>query len=88
VNRHGYDIYNDEFKQKYIECIGNYLLVSKSHNCSVGNYPFREKYATYTYLEQQKEVQKLVNYNEDGPWNRAVIQQREEVLTEFVRSHF
>ena len=59
----GYCRYDEEFKKEYIDCLGNYLLLSKSHNCSVGNKPFSEKYKTYVYLAQQREIQKLVPEN-------------------------
>ena len=42
----GYCEYDDEFKEKYLDCLGNYLLLSASHNCSIGNVPFADKRET------------------------------------------
>ncbi len=40
----GYCAYDDDFKSEgYLDCFGNYLLISKSHNCSIGNKPFADK---------------------------------------------
>lgn len=47
---HGYD----DFKNNYLNCLGNYLLLSKSHNCGVGNIKFSEKRATYIHNAQQR----------------------------------
>ena len=72
----GYDAYDEEFVNRYINCLGNYLLLSKSHNCSVGNKPFFDKRATYKYLEQQREIQEMTKENQT--WMRELIQKRKE----------
>lgn len=74
----GYDAYDEEFVNQFINCLGNYLLISKSHNCSVGNKPFAEKRASYRHLEQQREVQEMTNG--DVNWTRNLIQQRKEKI--------
>jgi len=71
---HGYDNYDEEFRNQYLNCLGNYLLLSKSHNCAVGNIPLSQKLATYTHNEQQREVKGLVPLN--GIWSKEIIQQR------------
>jgi len=78
VKPHGYDEYNEEFRNQYLDCLGNYLLLSKSHNCAVGNIPFADKTATYTHNEQQREVQSLVS--ENGVWTKEIIQNRKEKI--------
>jgi hypothetical protein len=82
----GYSVYDEEFRTQYLECIGNYLLISKSHNCSIGNSPFPSKYATYTYLEQQKEVRSM-----SEPcgitWTKDLIRTRKEKIITFIESH-
>lgn len=75
---HGYDNYDDEFKNQYLNCLGNYLLLSKSHNCAVGNIPLSQKLATYTHNEQQREVSSLVP--ENGIWSKEIIQQRKDKI--------
>ena len=74
----GYDTYDEEFVNLYINCLGNYLLISKSHNCSVGNKPFADKRASYKYSEQQREVQEMTKDNLN--WTRNLIQERKEKI--------
>lgn len=78
----GYDNYDEEFTNQYINCLGNYLLLSKSHNCSVGNRPFADKRDSYNHLEQQREIQKLTT--ENLTWTKELIQQRKDKIIEFV----
>lgn len=78
----GYDSYDEEFVNQYINCLGNYLLLSKSHNCSVGNKPFADKLNSYNHLEQQREIQKMTA---DNPiWTKELIQQRKDKIVKFV----
>lgn len=78
VKPHGYAKYDDEFRNQYLDCIGNYLLLSKSHNCAVGNIPFSEKYKTYTHNEQQREIQNMVS--KTGVWDKDLIKNRKEKI--------
>lgn len=78
----GYDKYDEEFVNQYIDCLGNYLLISKSHNCSIGNKPFKEKRSTYTYLLQQREIQELTT--EDMIWGKKQIDERHKKVVEFI----
>jgi Protein of unknown function (DUF1524) len=75
---HGYDNYDEEFRNQHLNCIGNYLLLSKSHNCAVGNIPLAQKLATYTHNEQQREVRSLVP--ENGIWSKEIIQNRKNKI--------
>lgn len=79
---HGYDEYDEEFRNEYIECIGNYLLVSKRHNRAIGNHPFAVKWETYDYLEQQREIQKMVP--KEGVWNKEAIRLRKDKIIRFI----
>jgi len=79
---YGYCKYDDEFRKQYIDCLGNYLLLSKSHNCSVGNKPFSEKHKTYISLAQQREIQQLVP--ENGKWDKKIIEKRKNKIIEFI----
>ena len=82
----GYPEYDEEFRNQYVDCLGNYLLVSKSHNCAEGNRPFAEKRASYTQLAQQREV---VDMTEDSPiWDKEKIAHRKEKLVDFVLRNF
>ncbi len=79
---HGYNNYDEEFRNQYLDCLGNYLLMSKSHNCAIGNIPFAEKRASYNHLEQQREIQNLVS--ERGVWSKEIIQKRKEKIIAFI----
>ncbi len=59
------------------------LLLSKSHNCSIGNKPFKVKRDDYTYLAQQREIQSMITEGET--WTRDLIQKRKEKIIEFVK---
>jgi hypothetical protein len=78
----GYDSYDEEFVNQYINCLGNYLLLSKSHNCSVGNKPFADKRSSYNHLEQQREIQKMTA--ESATWTKELIQQRKDKIVKFI----
>lgn len=78
----GYDNYDEVFKNQYIDCLGNYLLLSKSHNCSVGNKPFVTKRDSYNHLEQQREVQRLTH--ENAIWTKELIEQRKNKIIKFI----
>lgn len=81
----GYDTYDEEFIHQHINCLGNYLLLSKSHNCSVGNKPFADKRASYTHLEQQREIQEMTK---DNPtWTRDLIQNRKEKIVQYLMTN-
>lgn len=53
-----YNSYDEDFVNQYINCLGNYLFLSKSHNCSVDNKLFADKRNSYNNLEQQRETKK------------------------------
>lgn len=78
----GYSSYDEEFMNQYINCLGNYLLLSKSHNCSVGNKPFVEKRNSYNHLEQQREIQKMTSENK--VWTKELIEKRKEKIVKFI----
>jgi hypothetical protein len=82
----GYSVYDEEFTTQYLNCLGNYLLISGSHNSSISNDSFPVKYTTYTYLEQQKEVRSM-----SEPcgitWTKDLIRARKEKIITFIESH-
>ena len=81
----GYSEYDDEFIQQYIDCLGNYLLVSKSHNCSIGNKPFAEKRATYNHLAQHREIQEMTKDN--LTWTKKEIKMRHDKIIKFLKEN-
>lgn len=80
--KNGYDVYDEEFRTQFIDCLGNYLLLSKSHNCSVGNKPFSDKRDSYTKSNQQREIAEMTK--ENLIWTRELIQKRNDKITEFL----
>lgn len=80
----GYDEYDENYVNECIDNLGNYLLLSASHNESIGNKPFIEKRASYTQLLQQREIMDLTTNH----WGRKQIFQRQIKLVNFVLEHF
>lgn len=73
---HGYGDYCEDFKTWYLNCLGNYLLLSKSHNCAVGKIAFANKLATYNHSAQQREISEFLA--EDRLWGMEAIDKRHE----------
>jgi uncharacterized protein with ParB-like and HNH nuclease domain len=79
----GYDVnedneYDEEFQKEYLNCIGNLMLISGSHNASIGNQPFENKLASYhanPLLKQQAEIKTFL---EEGRtvWDKDAIDRR------------
>lgn len=82
----GYCEYDDEFKNQYIDCMGNYLLLSAHHNISIGNVPFEQKRETYTQLRQQQEVRDMTET--DHYWDKDKIKTRKDKILKFLLETF
>ncbi|MFZ4797856.1 MAG: DUF262 domain-containing protein [Bacteroidia bacterium] len=82
----GYCEYNEAFKNQYIDCLGNYLLLSAPHNESIGNKPFKIKRESYTKLAQQREIQSMTLETEI--WDIEKISQRKEKIMKFIIENF
>lgn len=80
----GYADYDDEFKEEYLNCLGNFLLISKSHNCSIGNKAFKEKRESYNNnrLAQQREVYSMTEGKRK--WSKTLIDERHNKIVEFL----
>ena len=82
----GYGAYQDtEHPEEGIESgewlssIGNMLLVSSSHNSSLGNNNFKDKLADYSksnLMMQQKELVEQFKDVENPVWDKACIEER------------
>jgi hypothetical protein len=92
IIKNGYDTdenneYDDEFKTDYLNCIGNLMLISGSHNASIGNKPFAGKLASYNknpLLNQQAEIKQFAKYNNGKPvWKKESIDERHEKIVNF-----
>lgn len=86
----GYDVnedncYSEIFIQKELNCIGNLMLISGSHNSMIGNKPFEEKLNTYLsnpHMNQQIEIPSFLN-NNIKEWKTAQIEKRKEKILSF-----
>ena len=77
----------DEFISSKLNCIGNLMLISGSHNASIGNKPFNDKLSTYKanpLLNQQAEIEKFAKNENDKPvWKSESINERHQKIVEF-----
>ena len=88
----GYDVdesneYSEEFISEYLNCVGNLMLISGSHNASIGNKPFSDKLKTYIknpLLNQQAEIKEF-SLKENGAdvWKATSIDKRHSVIVKF-----
>ena len=89
----GYDVdenneYTEGFVEKELNCLGNLMLISGSHNASIGNKPFSEKILSYKsnpLLKQQAEIADYINKeNIPNKWGETEIWKRhEKIVTKF-----
>ena len=87
----GYEVgldgkYTQEFVEKYLNRLGNLLLISKSHNSSIGNQSFDDKLDSYTnrnILLQQKEIRDFANPAGSVRWDHEAIARRQSRLLDF-----
>ena len=86
----GYEIINGQYSEKFIDedlnCIGNLMLISGSHNASIGNKPFKEKLESYNnpLLKQQAEIKEFVEIEDGIPiWNSISINERYKMIVNF-----
>ena len=92
VIENGYDIdenkkYDEEFESEYLNCIGNLMLISGSHNASIGNKPFSEKLESYNknpLLNQQAEIKNFSKIeNGLAVWKKESINERHQKIVKF-----
>jgi uncharacterized protein with ParB-like and HNH nuclease domain len=88
----GYEVdelnsYSNEFIKRELNCLGNLMLISGSHNASIGNKPFIHKLNSYNsnpLLNQQGEIKSFINITEESPiWDTFAIQRRQKVMLDF-----
>lgn len=63
----------------WLNSVGNLMLISRSHNSSIGNKPFVEKIASYgrdNLLNQQKEIVELISDKINPVWDSMAIENR------------
>lgn len=86
----GYGIYEDIENPElgiesgnWMNCIGNLMLISQSHNSSIGNKPFKAKIESYgldNLLNQQKEVGTFVENLSNPVWDNDSIKKRRDKI--------
>ena len=91
----GYGVYEDKETPEngivsgdWLNCVGNLMLISQSHNSSIGNKPFTEKLASYgkdNLLNQQKEIIDFVEDKNNPIWNKTAIEKRHEKIKKAVK---
>ncbi|MFB5285416.1 DUF262 domain-containing protein [Peribacillus sp. Hz7] len=88
----GYEVdiensYSEQFVNEYLNCLGNLMLISGSHNASIGNRPFVEKLDSYNsnpLLKQQAEIKNFISGTVDFPiWDSESINKRHKKLVDF-----
>lgn len=88
----GYEVtdkneYTEEFIKDYLNCLGNLMLISGSHNASIGNKPFTEKLNSYKQnplLNQQGEINTLKSGDDNNPlWDSVAIRKRHNIILNF-----
>jgi hypothetical protein len=93
----GYDVdkegdYTDDFKKEYLNCLGNLMLISGSHNASIGNKPFPHKLNSYNQtplLSQQAEIKSFANGDNTNPiWDSSAIDKRHLAILNFAVSNW
>lgn len=91
----GYDVteenvYTEDFRNKKLNCIGNLVLISGSHNASIGNRPFSEKLESYKSNPLLKQQAEIATYLTDGivEWKTAQIDARKKSIVDFAVKHW
>ncbi|MCR4683755.1 MAG: DUF262 domain-containing HNH endonuclease family protein [Clostridiales bacterium] len=77
--------YSAEYRENYINKLGNLLLISQSHNSSIGNKPFSIKLDSYInnpLLKQQIQIKEYVDETK-GIWDACSIDKRHNEMISF-----
>jgi uncharacterized protein YkvS len=86
----GYGIYEDKenpvegiVSGKWLNCVGNLMLISRKHNSSIGNKPFNQKLESYgkdNLLNQQKDIVEYVSDKSNPVWDKTAIEKRKNEM--------
>jgi len=79
----GYEKYDEDFINNYLNSIGNLLLTSDTHNISLGNEKFSTKIISYnkSSLFHHREIKDFVK---NSKWGKESIKERSNKIIEFV----
>lgn len=91
----GYEVnennqYSEDFKQNYLNKLGNLMLISQSHNSQIGNRPFKDKLESYNnpILKQQSEIKNFVEDTKEPRWDSIAIDKRHEKIIDFAKQRW
>ena len=79
---------NDEFKDKYLHCLGNLTIDPQSANSSKGNKIFDDKNEKYFRKAPFKTQNELEEYISGKKWSESSIQKRQNVIIEFAQDYW
>lgn len=88
-NDTGYSEYDEDFKQNYLDTIGNYILLPKKENIQARNNSFQEKCKIYQQspMYHIREIAQNGKFHpENGIWDKEAIRKRNEELLNFIRN--
>ena len=75
--------YPEGFADKELNCLGNLMLISGSHNASIGNKPFSEKLVSYKSNPLLKQQAEIVDFTEtQAQWGKMEIDKRHKKIVE------
>jgi hypothetical protein len=80
--------YSDLFREYVLNSVGNLMLISGSHNSSIGNRPFNEKLDSYRsnpLLKQQAEIPTFAS-EENPRWDIKAIGRRNKVILDYSKT--
>jgi len=78
----------DAFEERFLNSLGNLLLVSKGHNIALGDRPFKEKLKSYKELSPFKHHKEIEQFSENGFWSCNSIERRLANLVRFVENEW
>lgn len=88
----GYEVnatneYEETFIKESLNSLGNLMLISGSHNASIGNKPFVDKLNSYNsnpLLKQQAEIKSYAsNVTGQIKWDKTAIEKRHKVIYDY-----
>jgi Protein of unknown function DUF262/Protein of unknown function (DUF1524) len=79
------NVYDFNFRYYHLNKLGNLLLISGSHNSSIGNRPFIDKLKSYnerSILIQQSEIKSFITNKENIIWDAGAIDNRQKKIVD------
>ncbi len=84
-------VYPEEY-ENYLNSLGNLVLISESHNRSIKNIPFKEKYDSYKNVPLLRQQNELIKFSQGTPehpeWLKISIENRGEKIISFCENEW